>query len=83
MEQARHIIGAARPEDLPMARVVAEESDLGEQDGEHGRRAELPPGRTDNREDRPRRRKKNADDTDAGAVGATAAIEQAGLLHPA
>jgi hypothetical protein len=44
MHQADQVVGPARTEDLPVAGVVADEGELGEDDRRVGSGEQLPPG---------------------------------------
>jgi hypothetical protein len=56
MHQAGQVVGASAAEDLPVAGVVADEGNLGEDDRQVGGGHQLPPGVLQGGEGGPRRR---------------------------
>jgi hypothetical protein len=80
MDQADQVVGAAAAEDLPVAGVVADEGDLGEDDRQVGGGHQLPPGVPQGGEGDPSGGEQAEVQAELGGVGPVPPIQQTGLL---
>jgi hypothetical protein len=80
MDQADQVVGASAAEDLPVAGVVADEGDLGEDDRQVGGGHQLPPGVLQGDEGDPSGGEQDEVENELGGVVPVPPVQQAGLL---
>jgi hypothetical protein len=80
LHQADQVVGASGTEDLPVAGVVADEGDVGEDDRQIGGGHQLPPGVLQGDEGGSSGGEQDEVEADLGGVVPVPAVKQTGLL---